>query len=105
LRAAHREPRLSAGPSADGAGPIELVSPLRPQPAVVRAQHLLGEAGGLPQGHAAHLSRSGAGQLRGIAAGSNTLIRWFVAIAAHPDRVSTRRVWFGARGAAAGAET
>ena len=64
-----------------------------------------GEAGGLPQGHAAHLSRSGAGELRGIAAGSNTLIRWFVASAAHSDRVRTRRVWCGAPGAVAGAET
>ena len=50
LRPAHREPRLPAGPPDHGAGPVELVPALRPQPADLRAQHLLGEAGGLPQG-------------------------------------------------------
>ena len=52
-----------------GAGPVELVPALRPQPADVRAQHLLGEAGGLPEGGAADLSRARAGELRRAAAG------------------------------------
>ena len=52
-----------------GAGAIELVPALRPQPADVRAEHLLGEAGGLPQGDAAHLSRAGPGELRRAAGG------------------------------------
>ena len=44
LRAADGEPRLPAGPPNHGAGPVELVPALRPQPADVRAEHLLGEA-------------------------------------------------------------
>ena len=59
LRAADGQPRLPAGAPDHGAGPIELVPALRSQPADLRAEHLLGEAGGLPQGHAADLSRSG----------------------------------------------
>ncbi len=55
--AAEREPRLPAGAPDHGAGAVELVSALRPQPADLRAQHLLGEAGGLPEGDAADLRK------------------------------------------------
>ena len=58
IRAAHRQPRLPAGPPDHGADPVELVPALRSQSADVRAQHLLGEAGGLPEGGAADLSRA-----------------------------------------------
>ncbi len=58
IRPADSEPRLPARPPHHGADPVELVPPLRPQPADLRRQHLLGEAGGLPEGDAAHLSRA-----------------------------------------------
>ncbi len=48
----HPEPRLPEGSPPDGAGAEQLVPPHRPQPADVRAEHLRGEAGGLPGGHA-----------------------------------------------------
>ena len=64
VRAADGEPRLPAGPPDHGAGPVELVPALRPQPADVRAEHLLGEARGLPEGDAADLSHARPGQLR-----------------------------------------
>ncbi len=57
------QPRLPAGPPDHGAGPVELVPALRPQSADLRAQHLLGEAGGLPKGRAAGLPRSRPGEL------------------------------------------
>ena len=37
------------GPPHHGAGAVELVPALRPQPADLRAEHLLGQAGGLPK--------------------------------------------------------
>src|SRR5262249_42654142 len=63
LRATDREPCLSARPSDDGADPVELVPALRPQPSDVRSEHLLGEAGGLPEGDSSNLSRAGPGEL------------------------------------------
>ena len=69
VRAAHREPRLPARPSAHGADPVELVSALRPQPADVRAEHLLGQGRGLPEGRAEGVSRARAGELHRAAAG------------------------------------
>ena len=45
LRPADGEPRLPARPPHHGAGAVELVPALRPQPADLRAQHLLGQAG------------------------------------------------------------
>ena len=56
LRAADGEPRVPAGPPDHGAGAVELVPALRPQPADLRAEHLLGEARRLPQGRAARSS-------------------------------------------------
>ena len=73
LRAADREPRLPAGPPDHGAGPVELVPALRPQPADLRAEHLLGQAGGLPEGRAADLPRARPGELRRAAAGHDEL--------------------------------
>ena len=52
LRAADREPRVPAGPPHHGADPVELVPALRPQPADLRAEHLLRQAGGLREGDA-----------------------------------------------------
>ena len=43
LRPAQREPRVPARPPDHGAGPVEPVPALRPQPADVRAEHLLRE--------------------------------------------------------------
>jgi len=63
------EPRIPGGPSAHGAGAIELVPALRPQSADVRAQHLLCVAGRLSQGDAARLSCAESGQLHRAAAG------------------------------------
>ena len=74
LRAADREPRVPAGPPHHGAGPVELVPALRPQPADVRPQHLLGQAGGLSQGHAAGLPRARPGELHRAAAGDDAVI-------------------------------
>jgi predicted acyl esterase len=45
VRAPERHPRLPARPPPDGAGAIELVPAVRPEPADVRPQYLLGEAG------------------------------------------------------------
>jgi putative CocE/NonD family hydrolase len=47
LRAAPHQPRLPARPPDHGAGAVELVPALRPQPADLRAQHLFRQAGGL----------------------------------------------------------
>ena len=69
VRASAGESRLSAGPSDHDSDPVELVSALRPQPADVRAEHLLGEAGGLSEGRAARFSRDWARELRGTAGG------------------------------------
>ena len=63
VRPADGEPRLPAGAPDHGAGAVELVPALRPQPADLRAEHLLGEAGGLPEGDAARLPRAGTGEL------------------------------------------
>ena len=46
-RCRNAEPRLPARPPDHGAGPVELVPALRPQPADLRAQHLLRAAPGL----------------------------------------------------------
>ena len=74
VRAADGEPRLPAGPPDDGADPVELVPALRPQPADVRAEHLLGEAGGLQEGDAADLARGGrSGELHRAAAGERAM--------------------------------
>ncbi len=73
VRSAHREPRLPAGPPDHGAGAVELVPALRPQPADLRAEHLLGEARGLPEGRAARPSRSGPGELHRVAPGRNAM--------------------------------
>src|SRR6185436_20549499 len=67
LRPADGEPRVHARAPDHGAGPVELVPALRPEPADVRAQHLLGETGGLPQGRPAYLSRPRTVDLRGAA--------------------------------------
>ncbi len=64
VRAADGEPRLPARPPDRGAGPVELVPALRPQPADLRPEHLRGEARRLPEGHAAHLPRPRRGELR-----------------------------------------
>ena len=69
LRAAHRQSCLPARPPHHGADPVELVPALRPQSADLRAQHLLGQAGGLPEGDAAHLSRARRGERDRIASG------------------------------------
>ena len=42
-------------------------------PQIVRAEHLLGEAGGLPESRAAHLPRSGTGELHRAAARDDAL--------------------------------
>jgi predicted acyl esterase len=47
--AAHRQPRVPARPPRHGAGPVELVPALRPQPADLRAQHLLAKPGDYQQ--------------------------------------------------------
>ena len=62
------QPRLPARPPHHGAGAVELVPALRPQPADIRAEHLLRQAGGLPEGDAAHLPRAGQGELHRLTA-------------------------------------
>ena len=57
LHPADDESRLPARPPRDDPGAIELVPSLRSQPADIRAEHLLCQAGGLQEGDAAHLSR------------------------------------------------
>ncbi len=47
LRPAHRESRLRARPSHHGAGAVQPLPALRPQPADLRAQHLRRQARGL----------------------------------------------------------
>jgi hypothetical protein len=69
LRAADREPGVPTWSPHHGPGAIVVVPALRPKSAVVRAEHLLGEARRLSQGSAADLSRSGAGKLCGAADG------------------------------------
>ena len=64
LRPADGQPRFPAGAPDHGAGPVELVPAVRPQPADVRAQYLLGQTGRLPQGDATGLSRPRPQQLR-----------------------------------------
>ncbi len=73
LRATDGQPRLPARPSDHGAGPVELVPAVRPQSADVCAQHLLGQAGGLPKGRAAGLPRARPGELRRAASGHDAL--------------------------------
>src|SRR5205814_7698646 len=75
VRAADGEPRLPAGPPDHGADPVELVPALRPQPADVRAEHLLGETGRLPESRAADLPRSRAGELHRAAPRGGAVIR------------------------------
>ena len=50
------------GPPHHGAGAVELVPALRPQPADLRAEHLLRQAGGLSEGDAAGVPRGGCGE-------------------------------------------
>src|SRR5262249_22256751 len=57
IHPADRESRLSAGPPHHGAGAIELVPALRPQPANLRTQHFLRQTAGLRESHAARLPR------------------------------------------------
>src|SRR3546814_3783292 len=47
----------------DGAGAVDPVPALRPQPADLRAEHLLRQARGLPQGDPADLAFAGGGEL------------------------------------------
>ncbi len=54
---------LPTGPPDHGASAVELVSALRSQSTDIRAEHFLGQAGGLSQGDAAHLSRARPGEL------------------------------------------
>ena len=54
---------FSAGASDHGADPIELVSAVRPQSADFRAEYLLGQAGRLPEGGPARVSRPGRSEL------------------------------------------
>ena len=61
------------GPPNHGADSVELVPALRPQPADFRAEHLLGQAWGLPEGGAACLSRKWRGQLHPVASGHDAL--------------------------------
>ena len=70
LRPAAGESRLPARPSHHGAGAVQLVPALRPQPADLCAEYLLGQAGGLQEGHAAHLPRAGRSQRSGAAGGA-----------------------------------
>src|SRR3546814_14893013 len=49
--------------SPDGAGAVDPVPALRPQPADLRAEHLLRQARGLPQGDPADLAFAGGGEL------------------------------------------
>ena len=51
-------------PPDHGAGAVQLVPAVRPQPADVCAEYLLGQARGLSQGDAAHLPRARQGELR-----------------------------------------
>ena len=74
LQPAEREPCLPAGPPHHGAGAIELVPALRPEPADIRAEHLLGEAGGLQEGRAACLPCAGAGELHRAADGGEVAV-------------------------------
>src|SRR5258706_562978 len=60
---ADRTPCLQARTPHHGAGAVDVVPAVRPQPADVRAQHLLREAVGLRQGDRARVSRRGRGQL------------------------------------------
>ena len=66
---AAREPHVPAGPSHHGADPVQLVPAVRPQPADVRAEHHVREAGELREGDAAHLACAGHGE-RDRAAGA-----------------------------------
>ena len=67
IRPAHGQPRLPAGAPDHGAGPVELVPAVRPQSPDLRAQHLLGQASGLREGHPAGLPRTRPHELRGTA--------------------------------------
>ena len=66
----HVEPRVPARPPHHGAGPVELVPALRPQPADLRGQHLLRQPRRLPQGHAAGVPHRRRGEL-------HRLCRWW----------------------------
>ncbi|KAG0927933.1 hypothetical protein G6F31_017879 [Rhizopus arrhizus] len=63
LRSAQRQPHLPEGAPGDGAGAVQPVPAVRPQPADLRAEHLPGQAGRLPEGDAAGLAQRRAGQL------------------------------------------
>src|SRR5262249_40903677 len=67
--ASHCGPRLPARAPDHGAGAVELVPAVRPQPADVCGKHLLDEARGLQEGEATRVPRAGTGELRGAAAG------------------------------------
>src|SRR3546814_10781637 len=60
---AQRQPHHPAGAPPDGAGAVDPVPALRPQPADLRAEHLLRQARGLPQGDPADLAFAGGGEL------------------------------------------
>ena len=68
VRAPEREPRVQEGAPHHGPGAVDVVPALRPQPADVRPEHLLGETGGLREGDAARVPRAGAGELHRAAA-------------------------------------
>ncbi len=59
--AAAGEPHVPSRPPDHGAGPVELVPALRPQPADLRAEHHVRAARELPEGHAPDLADGGGG--------------------------------------------
>ena len=79
--AAGGQPRLSSRPPHHGAGAVELVPALRPQPADLCREHLLGEAGGLQEGDAAGVSRAGRGQRSRIAGVRPENPSWLLTVA------------------------
>src|SRR3546814_11138846 len=60
---AQRQPHHPAGAPPDGAGAVDPVPALRPQPADLRAEHLFRQTGGLPQGDPADLAFARGGEL------------------------------------------
>ena len=69
------ESRLPARPSHHGAGAVELVPALRPQPPDLRPEYFLGQARGLHESHAAGVSRTRRCQQHRIARDKRKLIR------------------------------
>src|SRR3546814_5308651 len=63
VRPAQRQPHHPAGAPPDGAGAVDTVPALRPQPADLRAEHLFRQTGGLPQGDPADLAFARGGEL------------------------------------------